>query len=313
MTTAALPALIAVDWGTTSARAYRVDASGVILGERALPLGIANIVAGGFAEALDALLGDWRDDRVPRIGCGMIGSRQGWVEAPYVDCPVELAALGDHLTPTPGGELSIVAGARCRDRANVPDVMRGEETQLAGVAGAARDRAIAVLPGTHSKWALLDAGRLLAFATFMTGELYAVLLGHSILGRMAAAGTAARGSPGPAFADGVARGAGEGGLSHAIFGARTLPLCGELAEAEVGDWLSGVLIGDEIAAARRWAADRGLHVERVTVIGAESLAARYALALAQCGLRAERAAADSAARGMFTIARRAGLVQAGAR
>ena len=86
-------ALIAIDWGTTSARAYRLDAAGALLATRSAPLGIQAIPDGRFDAALDALLGDWRDDPAPRIACGMIGSRQGWIEAPYVDCPADLGAL----------------------------------------------------------------------------------------------------------------------------------------------------------------------------------------------------------------------------
>ncbi len=178
-------ALIAIDWGTTSARAYRVGASGAILAARDAPLGIQNVHGDGFAAALDQLLGDWRATAAPRVACGMIGSRQGWAEAPYADCPVDLAGLGGALARTPGGELAIVPGRAVVDPAGVPDVMRGEETQLAGAFWPDDDRVLAVLPGTHSKWAIVERGRLQTFATFMTGELYAVLLDHSILGRMA--------------------------------------------------------------------------------------------------------------------------------
>jgi hypothetical protein len=108
-------ALIAIDWGTTSARAYRVGASGEVIAVRSAPLGVLNVRDHGFADALDTLLDDWRDDAVPRIACGMIGSRQGWIEAPYIACPADLAGLGGALTRTQGGELAIVPGARCVD------------------------------------------------------------------------------------------------------------------------------------------------------------------------------------------------------
>ncbi len=301
-------ALIAIDWGTTSARAYRIDAAGAVMATRSALLGIQHVERNRFDAALDQLLGDWRSERAPRVACGMIGSRQGWIEAPYVDCPVELAGLGGVLARTPGGELAIVPGACCRDLAAIPDVMRGEETQLAGALLPEDDRVLAVLPGTHSKWAIVERGHLVEFATFMTGELYAVLLEHSILGRMADRDAPPATTAGAAFTRGVARGLAGGGLTHAIFGARTLALTGELAPAEVGDLLSGVLIGYEIDAARSWARERGGHAGPVRVIGGDAIVARYVDALRQAGVDAERGPGDAAARGMFRIAQRANLL-----
>jgi 2-dehydro-3-deoxygalactonokinase len=300
-------ALIAIDWGTTSARAYRLDESGAVLDVKSAPLGIQAVVDRQFAAALDTLLEGWRDDWVPRIACGMIGSRQGWVEAPYAACPVDLAGLGRTLARTPGGELSIVPGAQCTDASGIPDVMRGEETQVAGALEADRDRMLAVLPGTHSKWAIVERGQLTEFATFMTGELFAVLLAHSILGRMADRAAPQQGA-GNAFARGVAQGLAGAGFSHVIFGARSLALTGALAPAEVADWLSGALIGLEVQAARAWAGERCRDIDAVTVIGGDTLAARYVGALAQAGLRARMGPADAAARGLFRIAQRAGIV-----
>ena len=301
-------ALIAIDWGTTSARAYRLDAAGGVLATRAAPLGIKTILDGRFLPALDVLLADWRDDTAPRIACGMIGSRQGWIEAPYVDCPAGLNQLAGTLTQTPEGRLAIVPGTRCVDANGVPDVMRGEETQLAGALRDDAPRALAVLPGTHSKWALVEHGVLVDFATYMTGELYAILLDHSILGRMAANGANGKSEGATAFTRGVARGLATDGFAHAIFGARTLALAGDLAPEEVGDWLSGVLIGDEIRAARGWAAERGDDAADVLVIGDDTIVQRYMIALGVAGVRAEAGPAAAAARGLFRIARHAGLL-----
>ena len=300
-------ALIALDWGTTSARAYRIDGAGAVLEARSAALGIQSLRDQRFAPALDTLLDDWRDDAAPRIACGMIGSRQGWIEAPYADCPVDLGGLGSVLTHTPGGELAIVPGVLVRDNAGIPDVMRGEETQLAGALLPEDGRLLAVLPGTHSKWAMIDGGLLLEFATFMTGELYAVLMEHSILGRMAAR-PAGSTTDGAAFDRGVARGLAGLGLGHSIFGARTLALVGELAPAEVGDWLSGALIGHEIGAARTWAQERGATSAPVRVIGDHAIVARYLRAFGMVGMRADRGPPHAAAHGLFRIAQRAGLI-----
>ncbi len=304
-------ALIALDWGTSSARAYRVDGHGAVIDERSAALGVQQVRDGAFGAALAALLGDWSTIDAPRIGCGMIGSRQGWIEAPYLACPADLDALASAIAWAPERALAIVPGVICRGDDGIPDVMRGEETQILGALGAGQRRALAVLPGTHSKWASFEDGRILDFATYMTGELHAVLLGHSILGRMAQAPGAAGDAPGAAFDRGLARGLGSGGLAHDIFGARTLALAGELASGDVADWLSGLLIGREIRDARTWAAHRRCDAGPVTVIGSDALTARYARALAQAGIAAERAPAGAAVRGLWAIASQAGLLSAG--
>ena len=298
-------ALIAIDWGTTSARAYCLGASGDVIATRAVPLGVLHVQDGCFPEAFATLLGDWHDVVAPRLACGMIGSRQGWCEAPYVECPAPLATLAAGIVRVPGNALAIVPGVRTRDGNGIPDVLRGEETQLAGAVDEQEDRVLAVLPGTHCKWALVESGRLVDFATYMTGEMYNVLLNHSILGRLA---QPAGPNPGPAFARGVTRGLGPGGLSHDLFGARTLALMGELAPAEVPDWMSGLLIGREVRNARVWAQRQGCDAARVRLVGADALMARYAAAMTQAGIAVELAPADSAARGLWRIAQHASLV-----
>ena len=300
-------ALVAIDWGTSAARAYRLDAEGRVQDHRGVPLGVKHVRDGRFEPALAKLLGDWPGDAAPRIACGMIGSRQGWVEAPYVECPASLTALADCIVQAPQNALTIVPGVLTRDAAGIPDVMRGEETQLLGAVGP-DERVLAVLPGTHSKWARVEHGRVVDFTTFMTGELYGVLMDHSMLGRLAG------NEPGrfvrDAFSRGVARGLAEGALSHDIFGARTLSLMGELRPEEVADWLSGLLVGRELRGARAWAVRAGIDPSRVRVIGSDALAERYELAMADAGMLAERGIADAAAHGLWRIALRAGIVAA---
>lgn len=300
-------ALIAIDWGTTTARAYCLDRGGDILGRRSAQLGVQQICDGAFAAALAQLLGDWSSHEVPRIACGMIGSRQGWVEAPYVECPAAFDSLSRRATRTWGGELVIVPGLITRDAHGVPDVMRGEETQLAGAVAIDERQVLAVLPGTHSKWARVDAGSIVDFATYVTGELYAVLLAHSILGRLAQTGLAAPSESDAAFVRGVTRGVAKGDLAHDVFGARTLVLAGELAPGEVSEWLSGLLIGREIRAARAWAQAAGFDASRVRVIGSDTLVDRYLRALSLAGIIAEAAQPDAAVRGLHCIARAMGL------
>jgi 2-dehydro-3-deoxygalactonokinase len=302
----AATALVAIDWGTSVARAWCLDASGGIAARRDVPLGIKHVRDGNFEAALAKLLDPLPIGLAPRVACGMIGSRQGWVEAPYVDCPASLTALSDHLVEVPLGSLTIVPGVATRDAAGLPDVMRGEETQLLGAVAANESGVLAVLPGTHSKWARIEHGRIVDFTTFMTGELYAVLIDHSMLGRIAGhePGRLSR----EAFSQGVARGLDEGELSHDLFGARTLALRGELASDDVADWLSGLLIGREIRGARAWALRAGIDPSIVRIIGSDALVERYDLALGDAGALAQRAGHDAAALGLWRIAQRAKLV-----
>jgi 2-dehydro-3-deoxygalactonokinase len=302
-------ALIAIDWGTTSARAYCLGARGDVVASRTVPLGVMQVRDGCFPEALARLLGDWHDVAAPRLACGMVGSRQGWQEAPYVDCPAPLAMLAAGIVRVPDDALAIVPGVRTRDANGLPDVLRGEETQLAGAVDEREERVLAVLPGTHSKWARIERGQLMDFATYMTGELYSVMLKHSILGRLAqSAEREPEPEPGAAFANGVTRGLGPGALSHDLFGARTLALMGELASGDVPDWLSGLLIGREVRDARAWAQHTNGDVTCVRLVGADALTTRYAAAMAHAGISVERAPADAAARGLWRIAQQAALV-----
>lgn len=299
-------ALVAIDWGTTSARAYRLAVDGTVQERRGVPLGVKHVRDGHFEPALAKLLGDWIEIDAPRIACGMIGSRQGWVEAPYVECPASLAALADRVVRTPDDGLTIVPGVTTRDAAGIPDVMRGEETQLLGAVASDEGSVLAVLPGTHSKWARVEHGRIVDFTTFMTGELYGILIDHSMLGRIAGhePGRFSR----DAFSRGASRGQREGELAHDLFGARTLALSGVLASDEVGDWLSGLLIGREVRAARAWALRVGVETSNARIIGADALVERYALAMSDAGMLAERGRDDAAARGLWRIAGRVGVV-----
>ena len=301
-------ALVAIDWGSSAARAYRVDGEGRVQDRRGVPLGVRHVREGRFEPALANLLGDWISERAPRLACGMIGSRQGWVEAPYVDCPASLTALADRVVHAPQNALMIVPGVATRDAAGIPDVMRGEETQLLGAVGPDERGVLAVLPGTHSKWARVEHGRVVDFTTFMTGELSGLLIDHSMLGRLAGhePGRFSR----EAFSRGAARGFDDGELSHDMFGARTLALTGALPSDQVADWLSGLLIGREVRAARAWALCAGSDPSRVRVIGSDALAERYELALTDAGILAERGNADAAALGLWRIGVRAGIVAA---
>jgi 2-dehydro-3-deoxygalactonokinase len=295
--------LCAIDWGTSSARAYLLDRHGDIVAQRHAPLGIQNICDGEFARALATLCED-APAGVPRLACGMIGSRQGWIEAPYQACPADIDALATSLARVDAASLAIVPGLRCDDAHGAPDVMRGEETQIVGVLDeSASDLRVLVLPGTHSKWVLCRGDRIEAFVTFMSGEIFAVLRQHSILGRMIAPGEDAA-----AFGRGVSASLRDhAALTHDLFTARTLALTGMLEGAGVADYLSGLIIGAEFAAGARWLASRA-PASALTIVGEAALAARYRAAATVAGFTAHVGAETAAARGLWRIARRAGML-----
>jgi len=277
--------LIGLDWGTTSCRAYLIGADGAVIERQPDGPGILKIENGHFGPWLDSMIGGWiaTHGPAPVILSGMIGSRQGWVEAPYVPCPAGIAEIAAAMRQVRDG-VWIVPGVSCRDAAGVPDVMRGEEVQILG---AARD-GLFCLPGTHSKWVEVEEGRIARFSTYGTGEVYAVLKQHSILGRMIEEGT----PDSNAFAEGVERSGREGALLHHLFGVRTRGLMGELGPAASASYLSGILIGHELRAAPR---------KTVFLLGAPALTGLYETAARLVGVKVQTMDPDAAARGLFRL------------
>lgn len=242
-----MQAAIGIDWGTSSLRAMRFDANGAVREERTQLWGIRQLPAGGFERAFADICAGWPAG--PAVASGMVGSRQGWHEVPYVDAPAGVMALAGHMTmfdTRDGRPLSIVPGVR--DVA-APDLMRGEETEIIGALALRPDLAPAaqiVLPGTHSKWVDIRDGKIAGFKTVLTGELYSLLTKHSILGAMTPP-DAPSATDWPAFDTGVraARTSGNAGALTRIFSARTLVLESRLEPSAVPSYLSGLLIGDE--------------------------------------------------------------------
>lgn len=308
------PSLIALDWGTSNLRASLLNSDGAVLATRSAAAGVMAVPERRFAETLMALCGDWLAAH-PHCGCiasGMVGSRQGWVEAPYLECPAGLDDAAAQLVRVPFGDghrLHIVPGLRCVGRDGQVDVMRGEETQLWGTG--LPDGSCVVLPGTHSKWAWLGAGgRVLGFQTHMTGEVHAVLTQHSILGRLMAFG----GGPlqAQAFDDGVRLGLQQHAhLLHTLFAARTAGLMGQRAADELPDFLSGLLIGAEVASGlgSRHGSEPG-DGATITLLGGDALCDRYARAFGLAGVVVQRAAPDATPRGQWRVALAAGLTRA---
>jgi 2-dehydro-3-deoxygalactonokinase len=303
------PALIAIDWGSSSFRAYLLSPDGEVLEEAASGDGIASVPAGAFPATLGRLIGRWLDANpsLPIIASGMVGSRHGWREAPYVPCPAGPREVAERLIAVEADDrrrVVLAPGLSCEDETGV-DVMRGEETEILGVADVGGR--LIVLPGSHSKWAKIEGGRIIAFKTFITGELFASLRDHTIAGAFARA--APPKEPGPAFALGVERGAAaavsktKSGLLGLLFGARSLPLMGKLEADDSGEYLSGLLIGAEIGEARRLYPGEEPHVA-----GGEALVKRYLAAFDTLSVGALAAPPRAAARGLFRIARDGGLL-----
>ena len=300
--------LIALDWGTSNLRASLLADGGQVIETRTAPGGVMAVPERRFEAALMALAGDWIDThRCALIASGMIGSRQGWHEAPYLDCPAGLAQAAARLTRIElqaAVALHIVPGLSCIGTDGQHDVMRGEETQLWGAGLAAGS--CCVLPGTHAKWAWLgDGGAVTSFQTFMTGELYALLTQHGILGRLMQFGQARP----AAFEQGVQLGLAEHSrATHVIFAARTAGLMGHIEAEALPDFLSGILIGVEIGSATHRPAHHRA-TAAVTVLGDAGLSARYETALRIAGIGTTHAPADATTRGQWLVAQHAGLVQ----
>lgn len=272
---------VVVDWGTSSFRLWALDGDGRVMGERRSAQGLAGSAAEGFENVLEghlAALGI--GDGVPVMMCGMVGSRGGWVEAPYVDTPARLDDLvgGAAHVPSARRRIRILPGLAQRDPAQ-PDVMRGEETQLLALA---RDsfEGIACLPGTHSKWVGMDSGRVTRFATFMTGELFQLLRSGSVIAP-AVAGAADADPSDAAFAQGVRDGlASPQALSAALFRLRASWLLAATEPAASLSRLSGLLIGAELAGAARLFGDPG----PVALMASGALARAYRAAFEAAGI-----------------------------
>lgn len=284
--------LIAIDWGTSSLRAARLGPQGQVLEERASAQGILAVPPDGFSAVFDALCAGWLQGDTLALMSGMVGSRQGWLEAPYCECPAGFDEVACRLTWLRPGQLAIVPGLRC-EHDGVPDVMRGEEVQVFGaLQQLGLDDATLVLPGTHSKWVTVRARRIEQFCTYMTGEFYALLRQHSILSRTLPA------DEGPlqkdAFDQGVDQALHGPSLLATAFSTRTLALFERLAPQALPSYLSGLVIGEEL---RAQAPGSG----PVVVMGGPALASRYERALARCGVAARRADAHATWHGLWAI------------
>ena len=290
------PSWIAVDWGTSNLRAWAIGPGGE-LASATTDEGMGRLPREGFEPALLRLIAPWLAGYPPVIACGMVGSRQGWCEAPYrtVPCtPLDRAALV--VAPTSDARLRVHIAPGLK-QTSPADVMRGEESQIAGALALMPGYdGILCLPGTHSKWVQVSAGEVVSFQTCMTGEMFALLSESSVL---------RHGMQGPgwddaafdmAVADAMTR---PERLAARLFALRAEGLIAGLAPSAARARLSGLLIGVELAATRAYWLG-----QRVTLIGAEALLRVYGRALSAQGIEARRLSATGC-----TIAGLSSLVQ----
>ena len=295
------PAFIALDWGTTSFRAYLAAADATVLDTISAHQGILAVADGKFEDALEAHIGAW-DIELPVMAAGMITSRQGWIELPYLLCPASAAdlaqALRHHVTSS-GRRIAFATGLSYRSADGMPDVMRSEEVQVFGSLDLGLNHF--VTPGTHSKWITTAGDRLIRYATYVTGEVFAALKNHTILGRLMQDGP----DDEEAFATGVRAALSDpAGFLHRIFSARSLALFGEIQPGSIASYLSGQVIGTEVAHAIR---DNPRDAE-YAVLASPGIGGRYVKAIGIAGLKVRYGDPQAIVKGLHIIAKQAGVI-----
>ncbi len=290
-------AWLAIDWGTSNLRVWAMGDDGRALAHRHSEMGMSSLKQEDFADTISGVAGDWLapGETMRAIACGMVGSRQGWVEAPYSEIPCPALNYVLERVTAPGLEVFVVPGLR---QVSPPDVMRGEETQIGGFLAANPGfDGILVLPGTHSKWARIKTGMVSGFSTFMSGEMFDLLSRHSVLRHS----IADKGWDANAFklalADGFSR---PERLTQNIFAIRAAALIAGLDPVAARSQLSGYLVGLELQGAKNiWQG------KDVVIIAEPVLAEIYQVALALVGVvaRVERAQ-DMTIAGLCAVAAR---------
>ena len=279
---------VAVDWGTSNLRAWGIAPGGGVTFEKSSPKGMGKLTREDFPQALAELLAGVAPASAGALDvliCGMAGARQGWLEAPYLEAPTDLRGLLDGAVrpAMPDGRIAPAILPGVCQKAGADNVMRGEETQLLGLATLTPGfSGVVCMPGTHSKWAQLAGTRIESFSTAMTGEMFEVLRTHSVL-RHSFNGDI----NGPGRADGFAKGA-AAGLDHPeqLLGTLFQVRAASLLSGRQPDWcagyLSGLLIGTEIGSNRHL-----IGAQSVPLIGSPALCALYAQVLEMTGARGE--------------------------
>ncbi len=294
-------AAIVGDWGTSNLRLFLCSEDGTLLASKAGPGAAA--VDQPFPQLLSSLVSDWQREHaeLPIVLCGMVGSSIGWTQVPYVPCPASSGQIAARCVSIEGGRVRIVPGLSCTNRLDAPDLMRGEETQILGALqlepALRQGRRLLCLPGTHTKWVAITDGVVSDFLTAPTGELFSLLVSHSVLVSDVRNGHGpANGTDDAGFSRGLeqVRLVPAADILQRLFQCRSRRLVGELASAEVPGFLSGLLIGSDSRAALQLMA-HGTSGS-VHIVGTEQLARRYAQALRAFGASPEIIEGEAAAR-----------------
>ena len=294
--------VLGVDWGSTSLRTYLISVDGNIEARASSKWGLKEAVNYGFERSLRETAGAMLAACDLVLLCGMVGAKEGWVAAPYCSCPCGPDDLADALVQVPAdfADLRIVPGIKS-EAATYPDVMRGEETQVLGALRTGGGDGLYVLPGTHSKWVVVKQGRIHSFTTYLTGDAFQALRDHSMLGLQMVAGEQINET---AFVYGVRAGAQTqmgGELLSLLFSTRTLGLFDRLPRQDLSSYLSGLLVGAEIAHAQ------SVHnALTVTLVGENTLVHGYELACTTLGLQTVHSASDVVCHGLLAVAQAAG-------
>uniref|UniRef100_UPI003F4974E0 2-dehydro-3-deoxygalactonokinase n=1 Tax=Cupriavidus necator TaxID=106590 RepID=UPI003F4974E0 len=297
------PSLVAVDWGTTSFRAALMSRRGETLSSISTADGVATVLDRDFSGTFLRVLAQWSHEvrTLPVYLCGMAGSRQGWVEAGYAECPAGFDAIARAVVHREIGGMALrfIPGLHRLEPPHGHDVMRGEETQVIGATAFDREE-IVVTPGTHSKWILCRNQAVTDFRTFMTGDLYAALKSSTILAQSILPAGGPPSKDEPSFEQGVKAGFSSISVASDAFAVRARGLFEENG-FHAASYLSGLLIGDELAAGIAcYPSARRLGIK---LVGSPALTACYAFA-AQCmDIRAEFAVSDASFLGCHQVAR----------
>lgn len=264
---------IAIDWGSTNLRAWHYQ-QGKCVDERRSEAGVTRLEGRSPAAVFASVTQGWPVDEVPVVMAGMVGSNAGWLSVPYLACPVALDRLSSNLTRVED-KAWIVPGLSV-ERDDNHNVMRGEETQLLG-ALTLQPASQYVMPGTHAKWVQVEQQRVLDFRTVMTGELHHLLLKHSLLG----AGLPEQEASPSAFRAGLLTGSNDKSILSRLFEVRASHVLGARDRRHISDFLSGLLIGHEVA---QMTQQRPGNSQPITIIAGSALAQRYAQALEFIGV-----------------------------
>lgn len=295
------PGLIGVDWGSTRFRAYLLDETGELLDSVENDQGIFRSKQATYEEILRRSCEHWlrRRPGIPVVMAGMIGSRNGWHETGYLPCPVGIHGLGAaviQIQDVDSHPVCVVPGISAVAANGLPDVIRGEETQLFGAADTfSADNLLACMPGTHSKWIRFENNRITRFSTFMTGEMFAALRRCASISSMLDDCAA----DSDEFMEGVGVSQRDGGLLNHLFSIRARALTGRNGSKLNESYLSGLLIGAEIKSALELYRD----VSNIAVIGGEALIHDYSLAFSGLGISASSSTAENAfIKGLWKLA-----------